>query len=185
MWASTPDNPVYAGVYVWRLDTDVTGQVQGNWTPSASQPPPAIPLAYGGVNVQTDATSYRLGGLHSTGFQETSFALPGLVQFNESAATWSNLTAPFYTSRGQGVSAPRFGDAGVLIFMGGFESADQYGTTSESLPSFKSMTEIRVFDITTSKWYSQTASGSEDSIPNGRQQFCAVGVTDEQSNLDM
>jgi hypothetical protein len=70
-----------------------------------------------------------------------------------------------------------FADDKLSIFMGGVA----YGDKTD--PSLRSMSEITVYDRTTSTWYTQTASGD---IPSGRRNFCVVGArTSGASSYEM
>lgn len=103
----------------------------------------------------------------------------GTVEFqsrNSDSPEWDIKTAG-----GSGIPGPnilkgsmvyvRRGRAGVLLAFGGYQTAYP-GTTIPNWPwDQRSFEEIFVYDIWTSTWYHQTATGE---IPDMRTEFCAA-----------
>ncbi|KAJ6259317.1 hypothetical protein Dda_6217 [Drechslerella dactyloides] len=69
----------------------------------------------------------------------------------------------------------RYGKKGALIGFGGVNPDDHSQFKDPNVASYRSMTEIFVFDIDSQTWYNVTASGGTGpkDIPDGRLNFCA------------
>lgn len=105
-------------------------------------------------------------------------ATSGLVQYNMDQRTWSNNSGPDTTSRVEGVMTyiPT-GDRGLLVYFGGF-SVFENGTVSPS-----PMSKVYIYDIASTKWYTQTATGD---ISASRKRFCAgTAWAADQSSYNM
>lgn len=88
--------------------------------------------------------------------------VPGLVMFNMSSNSFSNISADGYSTYGaayHGIAqyAPNFGSEGLVLFFGG-QTSDLDGVDISS-PK-RPMSQIGIFDPSTQSWYSQTASGT-------------------------
>lgn len=136
----------------------------------------------GGVAIPELGMAYILGGwLNNNTVPSWSgppFATSGLVQYNMDHKTWTNNSGPDTTPRVEGVMTylPA-GDNGLLVYFGGFSVFDN-GTANPS-----PMTNIYIYDIVSTKWYTQTASGD---IPAARKRFCAgTAWAADQSSYNM
>ncbi|KAJ4361305.1 hypothetical protein N0V95_002007 [Ascochyta clinopodiicola] len=141
--------------------------------------------AYGaGTHIEGLGLGFYLGGWMSN---QTSpdwtgppVATADLVRFEYSTGFLYNTSGPgdnVGRAEGQMVYLP-VSDSGVLAYFGGIEDQYQNGTAAPA-----NMSNIHIYDVASSKWYTQTASGS---IPEARRQFCA-GVTwaDDQSSYNV
>ncbi|KAH9887524.1 hypothetical protein F4778DRAFT_786364 [Xylariomycetidae sp. FL2044] len=127
-------------------------------------------VSYGaGVSISSTGQAYYYGGWLSNDsmpdWTGSRLATGGLVQYDMDAMTWSNGTGPDDKKRAEGVMVyiPA-SDGGMLVYFGGV--MDEGNGTIVGQP----MEEIFVYDIYSSKWYSQTADGD---IPAMRSRFCA------------
>ncbi len=140
-------------------------------------------------------SAYVLGGYAS---RETTpgvageagrILLPGLVHYNMTSATFSNLSATAYygtgsAQRGRMVHVPTYGSSsqGLYVMLGGdsvrLGSAGGY-TPSSGLLSFANVT---LFDPATRQWYWQTARGE---VPRSRLEFCAAGARSTNGTYEM
>jgi hypothetical protein len=117
-------------------------------------------------------------------FLSGDVAVTGLVTYDFVRGVWNNASSIDYNSpygfgvHGEAIYVPVFGQAGVLIFIGGDIPSSQIYVQGASL---RSMSEIRIYDIESGKFYQQTATGA--TIPQPRLQLCAVGAgaTDNSS----
>ncbi|KAF2266706.1 hypothetical protein CC78DRAFT_123705 [Lojkania enalia] len=93
-------------------------------------------------------------------------ATNNLIMYDFSAGTLNNNTGPDNVGRAEGsmVYLPA-SDGGLLAYFGGIE--DQHGNGSSVGAN---MSTIHIFDISSSKWYTQGAQGD---VPAARRQFCA------------
>lgn len=95
-------------------------------------------------------------------------ALPGLLFYNFTGASWTNIsTTALYTGAWKmGVSqyVPIWGTESLLVSFGG----NDYPWSNTT-----------VFDAETRKWYAQTASGN---APPSRGMFCYIGVGSHDNN---
>ncbi|KAK5130843.1 hypothetical protein LTR08_001615 [Meristemomyces frigidus] len=114
--------------------------------------------------------------------------LPGLVMFNMSSNSFSNISASgkngystYGTAYGGGAQlAPTFGAEGVALFFGGQTSGPtQIDGSSPAI----SLTQIAVFDPHSQTWYTQQASGND--IPEARVFFCSVGVQGDNGTYEI
>lgn len=95
------------------------------------------------------------------------------------SGVWSNLTGPDTTPRAEGVMVyiPA-SSSGLLVYFGGLQLPYGNSTTTSS-----PMKTIYIYDIASSKWYSQQAVGD---IPGDRRRFCAgAGWAQDQSSYNV
>ncbi|KAJ4986475.1 cell wall anchored protein [Stagonosporopsis vannaccii] len=138
-------------------------------------------VAYGaGTHIEGLGLGFYFGGYKSNwtdpNWTGPAIATADLVRFEYSTGYLSNNSGPADNvgrAEGQLVYLP-ISDSGLLVYFGGIEDPQQNGT---SLP------EIHMYDVQSSKWYTQTATGD---IPGARRQFCA-GVTwaNDQSSYNI
>ncbi|KAG9237320.1 hypothetical protein BJ875DRAFT_438577 [Amylocarpus encephaloides] len=123
-----------------------------------------------GVGVSTLGKGFVYGGWLSNtsvaGWQGPPYATNSLLQYNMATNKWTNVTGPDTIGRAEGVTVyiPSSLD-GMLVNFGGVD-VQPNGSISAS-----PMNSIRLYDIRSSKWYTQTATGDE--IPQNRRKFCA------------
>ncbi|KAL1869078.1 hypothetical protein VTK73DRAFT_3386 [Phialemonium thermophilum] len=131
-------------------------------------------VSYGaGVAVSERGEGYYYGGWLSNnsvlGWTGPPVATSTLIKYDMDSNSWTNNTGPDQVRRAEGVMVyiPA-GDGGMLVYFGGL--ADLYlNGTGVGQP----MDVIKLYDVLSSKWYTQTATGT---IPGMRRRFCA-GVT--------
>ncbi|RDL37967.1 uncharacterized protein BP5553_05400 [Venustampulla echinocandica] len=122
-----------------------------------------------GVGVSSIGKGFVLGGWLSNnsvpGWTGPPLATSGLIQYDMDSNILSNTTGIDSTPRAEGVMVyiPA-SDVGMLVHFGGV-TVGSNGTTSAS-----PMSSIHLYDIKSSKWYTQTATGN---IPPNRRRFCA------------
>ncbi|KAM3072453.1 hypothetical protein ACMFMG_009254 [Clarireedia jacksonii] len=128
-------------------------------------------VSYGmGVGISGLGQGYMLGGWQSNasvpGWSGPPLATSTLIKYDYSQGTWTNNTGPDNTGRAEGVMlyipASR---SGLLVYFGGIKTPYNNGTVT-SVP----MSEIHIYDIQSSQWYKQTATGD---VPEDRRRFCA------------
>ncbi|KAF2673414.1 hypothetical protein BT63DRAFT_368620, partial [Microthyrium microscopicum] len=112
---------------------------------------------------------YYLGGWINNGTNPGFVgqqATPGLIRFDFNTGKMTNTSGPDMNARAEGVLVfiPA-SDNGMLIHFGGIIDQFRNGTMVGS-----PMNTIWVYDLITSKWISQNASGD---IPDMRRRFCA------------
>ncbi|PQE07516.1 cell wall anchored protein [Rutstroemia sp. NJR-2017a BBW] len=141
-------------------------------------------VSYGmGVGISGLGQGYMLGGWQSNasvpGWSGPPLATSTLIKYDYSQGTWTNSTGPDNTGRAEGVMlyipASR---SGLLVYFGGIQTPYNNETVTP-VP----MTEIRIYDIQSSQWYTQNATGD---VPENRRRFCA-GATwaPDQSSYNM
>jgi hypothetical protein len=124
-----------------------------------------------GVSVEDRAEGYYLGGWLSNrtipGWAGMPQASSNLIRYDMIGNTFSNITGPNNTGRAEGVMVylPA-GEEGLLVYFGGILDPFHNGTV---IPS--PLSEIHIYDILSTKWYTQTATGN---VPPPRGRFCAV-----------
>ncbi len=136
-----------------------------------------------GVAVSDRGEGYYYGGWLSnntvSGWTGPPAATSGLIRYDMDTNTWTNGTGPDSTPRAEGVMVyiPA-GDGGMLVYLGGVRDPYSNGTV-EAQP----LSDIFIYDVLSSKWYTQAASGT---VPGDRRRFCA-GVTwaPDQSSYNM
>ncbi|EPE04906.1 cell wall anchored protein [Ophiostoma piceae UAMH 11346] len=129
------------------------------------------PVSYGaGTSVSERGEGYYYGGWLSnnsvSGWSGASRATTGLIKYDMDTKAWSNNTGPDAVRRAEGsmVFIPA-GDGGMLVYLGGI--TDLYGNDTIS---GQGLDTVFLYDVLSSKWYTQTASGT---IPGDRRRFCA------------
>ncbi|KAJ8112971.1 hypothetical protein OPT61_g4795 [Boeremia exigua] len=142
-------------------------------------------VAYGaGTHIEGLGLGFYFGGYRSNqtdpSWTGAAIATADLVRFEYTTGLLSNDSGPednIGRAEGQMVYLP-ISDSGLLVYFGGIEDPQQNGT---SVPA--NMSEIHMYDIQSSKWYTQTSTGD---VPGARRQFCA-GVTwaDDQSSYNI
>lgn len=127
---------------------------------------------------------YVLGGLFITESSQgppypvTDTWLDTMTQYDFATQKWRTEDLPpeiGLTVDGGLLALDRVGKDGVLLFLGG-EHRDQNGTSSvpsDDIFARRSMDTIWVYDIASSNWHAQPASGD---IPPGRRQSCFFTV---------
>ncbi|KAI1128813.1 hypothetical protein F5Y10DRAFT_239563 [Nemania abortiva] len=121
-------------------------------------------------------TSFYTGG-YTVGFNST---YNGTVKFQSpdpGPLSWEFQTPSVGTMPGPNILKGamvyvRKGRAGILIAFGGYQTAYQGIQIPDSLFDQRPFSDIYIFDIYSSTWYHQTATG--DIIPELRTEFCAV-----------
>jgi hypothetical protein len=92
-------------------------------------------------------------------------ATTGLIHYNMDENRWANITGPDDVGRAEGamVHLP-ISDGGMLVYFGGIQD------TSNGSIIGQPMDEIFLFELASSRWYKQKASGD---VPDARARFCA------------
>ncbi|KAH6662118.1 hypothetical protein B0J14DRAFT_571231 [Halenospora varia] len=128
------------------------------------------------VGVSTLGQGYSLGGYLNNAtvpnWGSNQFATSQLIRYDMDARTWTNSSGPDGingpgTAEGAMVYVPA-SNGGMLVHFGGV-LVQANGTTSA-----KPMSTIHIYDIKSSIWYKQTATGpTAGGIPADRRKFCA------------
>ena len=158
---------------------DVLNNVWDNFGPPGAS---INSVSYGGsASVSEIGKGYMYGGWASNssipGWSGESVATTGLIEYDMDTGSWTNSSGPDAIPRAEGVMVYIPASiSGVLVYFGGITAPAGNVTPEE-------MTNIHVYDIQSSKWYTQTASGD---VPPNRKRFCA-GATwaDDQSSYNM
>ncbi|KAF1839262.1 hypothetical protein BDW02DRAFT_585319 [Decorospora gaudefroyi] len=136
-----------------------------------------------GTQVESRGLGFYLGGWLSNrstlGWTGPPMATNGLIQFDMSTGELKNRSGPDDTGRAEGhlLFLP-VSDSGILIYFGGIEDTYRNGSFDAA-----NMSEIHIYDMASSKWYTQTATGE---VPLARRQFCAdVTWPDDQSSFNI
>ncbi len=124
----------------------------------------------GGVGISDLGQGYVLGGWLSNnsvpGWTGGPWATSTLIQYDMDTGVWTNNTGPDSTPRAEGVMVYIPASySGLLVYFGGANVVNSNGTL---LPA--AMSTIYVYDIQSSKWYTQIAVGD---VPMARRRFCA------------
>ncbi|KAL1797411.1 hypothetical protein ACET3X_004017 [Alternaria dauci] len=132
-----------------------------------------------GAQVESRGLGFYFGGWLSNrtapGWNGPPMATNGLIRFDMSTGDLQNMTGPDAIGRAEGqlLFLP-VSDSGVLIYFGGIEDSYRNGSFDAT---------IHIYDMASSKWYTQTASGD---IPETRRQFCAdVTWPDDESSFNV
>ncbi|USP76749.1 hypothetical protein yc1106_04023 [Curvularia clavata] len=136
-----------------------------------------------GTQVEELGLGFYLGGWlsnrSSVGWKGPTMATNGLIQFDMSTGDLKNMTGPDDLGRAEGqlLYLP-VSDGGVLVYFGGIEDPYRNGSFNAA-----NMSVIHIYDMASSKWYTQTASGT---VPPSRRQF-GSGVTwaDDKSSYNI
>jgi hypothetical protein len=142
-------------------------------------------VAYGaGTQVEELGFGFYYGGWVSNltvpNWNGPPVATSNLIWFDFTKGTLNNNTGPpdgVGRAEGQMVYLPA-SDGGLLVYFGGVEDPFHNGTSVAA-----NMSMIHIYDISSSKWYTQNATGT---APAPRRQFCA-GATwaDDHSSYNM
>lgn len=154
------------------------------WTASDRPRPGIQGVSYGaGISVSDRGEGYYYGGWLSNGsvagWSGPAGMTNGLVKYTYDTDAWTNITGPDDVGRAEGVMMyiPA-SDGGMLIYFGGIKDEFRNGTAR-----WQDMQEIFVYDVLSSKWYSQNATGD---IPGQRRRFCGgVMWAADQSSYNM
>jgi hypothetical protein len=158
------------------------------WNQTEYQPSGVYPVhraSYGaGTHIEDLGLGFYFGGWMSNqtspDWSGAAIATSDLIRFEYDTAMLSNTSGPadnIGRAEGHMVYLP-VSDSGLLAYFGGFEDPTQNGTV---VPA--NMSNILIYDVASSKWYTQTTTGN---VPGARRQFCA-GVTwaDDRSSYNM
>lgn len=172
MWQYDMSNDLWAA-----FDTSSSGITIPSWGANAEATNHGLAFYVGGqVDAGTANTTQDLG--------DDTVGLGGMVVLDTTSTTMKNLTVEdSIKSNRQGagmVYVDNFGDAGVLILIGGRTEAD----------GFLPMDEVAIFDVGTTdlgdsasadknKWYRQKTSGP---VPNSRTDFCLVAAPSQDNS---
>ncbi|KAK3312100.1 hypothetical protein B0H66DRAFT_394322 [Apodospora peruviana] len=179
----TPYNNNYKKITkrgIWKFTSD--GEGSGSWSLERASNPQtlsSLSLTTLGGYVATNTTGFWIGG-HAEGVTDPDrFGkdgwVSGLVSYDMTTKTWKNDTANDLTPDGnsggsKGVWVTKFGQNGLITFLGGKTLTD----VSESAQDFSNIT---FFDPVTRKSFYQTTTGM---APTARKDFCAVTVETER-----
>jgi hypothetical protein len=141
-------------------------------------------VAWGaGVGVSSIGQGFVYGGWLSNtsvpGWKGPPMATNTLVKYDMELNKFQNITGPADNKgRAEGVlTYVPASDDGLLIHFGGLESSANGSMVAAP------MNIIRIHDIRSSKWYTQTATGD---VPPNRRRFCADSAwSDDQSSYNM
>ncbi|GJC90888.1 Kelch repeat-containing protein ARB_01230 [Colletotrichum liriopes] len=132
-------------------------------------------VSYGaGVSVDSRGEAYYFGGWLSNNSVPgwgtgPPVATTGLVKYTMDTNSFANNTGPDNIRRAEGsLHYIPAGEGGMLIYFGGIQDLSANGTATG-----QPMDQIVIYDVLSSKWYTQKASGE---VPEMRRRFCA-GVT--------
>jgi len=165
---------------LWSFDT-----IYKNWESFGSPAEDDIgDVSYGaGVSISETGEGYYYGGWKSNntvpGLTGPPVAQSGLVKYSMDSNTWSTDQGPDSIGRAEGVMVfIPIGDGGMLVYFGGVQ--DPHGNGSWI---GQPMENIFLYDVLSSKWYAQNATGI---VPPMRRRFCA-GATwaVDQSSYNM
>ncbi|KAI9730989.1 MAG: hypothetical protein M1834_005450 [Cirrosporium novae-zelandiae] len=143
----------------WNLSTsDTTGLERASWG--------------AGVAVDDIAKGYYYGGWLSNtsipGWSGDAMATSNLLIYDMIENTWTNNSGPDTTPRAEGVMVYLpISDGGMLVHFGGISTP--YAPENNTIVG-ENMSSIHLYDISSSKWYTQTATGN---VPDQRRRFCA------------
>ncbi|KAI8634555.1 hypothetical protein F5Y19DRAFT_116791 [Xylariaceae sp. FL1651] len=154
-----------------------------NWQSLGSPPDYVNSVSYGaGVSVSSIGQAYYYGGWLSNnsvpGWDGPRMATDSLIQYGLDDLSWTGAFGPDSTRRAEGamVYIPA-GGGGMLVYFGGVQDTGNGSVVGQP------MQDIFLYDILTSQWYQQTATGD---VPEMRSRFCA-GATwaDDQSSYNI
>ena len=165
---------------LWQFVPDGVGS--GYWNESTTLSNSAFPSlqrTHGEASAYGNGIGYALGGIN-----EYNVPTPGLVSYNTTSGSWSNISTSGFTDSGTSMFGqlqyvPGFGPAGLLVAFGGQTSDKTTWTPAQNLLSFQS---ISIFEPTSNTWASQMVSGSQ---PSARTDFCSVGVQGDNGTYEV
>lgn len=137
-----------------------------------------------GAQIEELGLGFYYGGWinnHTTpGWNGLPMITSNLIRYDFSSGTLNNNTGPpdnAGRAEGQLIYLPA-SDGGLLVYFGGIEDPNLNGSFVEA-----SMSTIHIFDVFSSKWYTQTAGGT---VPPARRQFCAgASWADDHSSYNI
>lgn len=114
----------------------------------------------------------------------TALQVPGLVVYNDTSQSWSNVSSKGYSSSGYSLGGAAqfisgYGTDGLLFVLGGLTTSTTwvYGHGTD-WGNFVSFGYAYMYDPVTKEWQSQETTGD---IPAGVASPCIVGVQGENS----
>ncbi|KAF5505300.1 Kelch repeat-containing protein [Colletotrichum siamense] len=174
---------------IWRFTANGSGG--GKW---AKSPPSNLDTFQDlvrptdGTFTQSNDTGYYFGGIvrrrsdYYISDWNVSIPTPGLVSYNMTSGEIKNTTSEFgqYGTFKEGSSQfLPFGDAGVLLFLGGKEAPV---TSREDDWKEIDFNQVTLFDIKGQKWYTQDTTGP---MPAARRRFCTTGVLGPNNTFEV
>lgn len=158
--------------------------LNNQWDSFGAPQTPIDSVAWGaGVSVSERGEGYYYGGWTSNTttpeYVGDPIASSSLIKYNMDTNVWSKNSGPDAMRRAEGVMVyiPA-SDRGLLIYFGGITQPYGNGTIAGS-----PMSAIFIYDIASSKWYTQTATGD---VPEMRRRFCAGAAwAQDQSSYNM
>ena len=151
---------------LWLYDT-----ILNQWNQTAQPSTQVNRLSYGGsVAVSQMAAGFWYGGYLNNrtnpGWNSVQQATSQLIKYDFNTNGFSNSTGPDAIGRAEGsMNFIPASAAGVLVYFGGAQYP--YGN---STAVGQDMSQILLYDIGDSKWYTQSATGD---IPANRRKFCS------------
>jgi hypothetical protein len=124
-----------------------------------------------GVAISERGEGYYYGGWNSNtttpGYSGDPATVSNMIIYEMDSNSWTTNAGPDSIGRAEGVMVylPA-SDSGLLIYFGGISQSNGTNSTTAGSP----MDTIFVYDIASSKWYTQTATGN---VPEMRRRFCA------------
>lgn len=124
-----------------------------------------------GVAISERGEGYYYGGWNSNtttpGYSGDPTTVSNMIIYEMDSNSWTTNAGPDSIGRAEGVMVylPA-SDSGLLIYFGGISQSNSTNTTTAGSP----MDTIFIYDIASSKWYTQTATGD---VPEMRRRFCA------------
>ena len=123
---------------------------------------------------------FALGGAQNRGTNSElghDVDTPGLVIYNMTSQTWSNISSSGYSDSGISISAtahfvPIFGSAGLLSILEGLVANNYLPSTDR----------IAIFDPSTQRWAFQAVSGPK---PPEAAVSCAVGIQGDNNTYEV
>lgn len=146
---------------------------------------PGFTFTIGSLWTSTPTAYYSLGG-YIIGYADPAISglaatsVSGMVEYNFQEGLWTNSSdtgqggyrEEGFSVHGEAIYVSIYGKDGIIVFVGGDTPTTQAWDGGSALAQFS---DITIYDISSGNYYQQTATGS--SIPMGRIQFCAVGVS--------
>ncbi len=165
---------------LWSYDT-----INNEWSSFGAPAQVAVSsVSYGaGASVSERGEGYYYGGWMSNdsmlGWSGSPTATSAMIKYDMETNSWTNGTGPDSSRRAEGamVFIP-IGDGGMLVYLGGIQDRHSNGTIDG-----QPMDKIFLYDVLSSKWYTQDATGA---IPQMRRRFCAGAAwAADQSSYNM
>lgn len=169
---------------LWSFSPDGKGGADWSLNGTASSDAAQLTATFGGAFTASTTEFYSLGGVLP---QDLGVALEGLTTYDFATDTWRNATAQpssqsGYSVQGQAAFMPNFGQAGLLVFLGGDSSPNQT-YYYEAGAALVDMSNITIYDPASRAWYHQIATGS---VPPPRSEFCVAGsAAKDNSSYEM